>query len=120
MFATSTKSGHQGGVALAFRNSHQWQVESARLHDPNVISVEIVSGRHQNCLVGGYVPPGDDLATTLVHITAALDSFASCQKQKLILVGDLSINIDSLESALELEIAQLLAEHSLCDVHCHF
>ena len=87
------------------------------MHGPNVISAEIVSGNKRYGIVGAYIPPKD--STTSVHVTAALDRFASRRRQ-VILVGDLNINLDSPESERDVEIAQLLANAGLRDMHHHF
>jgi len=42
--ATGAPSAHQRGVALFFRESQRWQVESVVKHGPNVVSFELVSG----------------------------------------------------------------------------
>jgi len=117
VLATNAASRTQGGVALVYRDSPYWQVESAVLHGPNVISAEIVSGNKRYGIVGAYIPPKD--STTSVHVTAALDRFASRRRQ-VILVGDLNINLDSPESERDVEIAQLLANAGLRDMHHHF
>ena len=117
VLATNAVSRAQGGIALVYRDSPYWQVESAVLHGPNVISAEIVSGNKRYGIVGAYIPPKD--STTSVHVTAALDRFASRRRQ-VILVGDLNINLDSPESERDVEIAQLLANAGLRDMHHHF
>ena len=116
VLATDAASRTQGGVALVYRDSPYWQVESAIFHGPNVISAEIVSGNKRYGIVGAYVPPKD--STTSVHISAALDRFP--RRRDLILVGDLNIDLDSPESERDMEIAQLLADFSLRDMHHHF
>ena len=116
VLATNAVSRAQGGIALVYRDSPYWQVESAIFHGPNVISAEIVTGNKRYSIVGAYVPPKD--TTTLVHITAALDRFP--QRRKVILVGDLNIDLDSPESERDMEIAQLIADAGLRDMHQHF
>ena len=41
--ATSARVHNQGGVALFYKNSPDWQVESVRQHGPNVISFQLVA-----------------------------------------------------------------------------
>ena len=88
VLATNAVSHRQGGVALVYRDSPYFQVESSVRHGPNVMSAVIVSGNSRYGVVGAYVPPAD--STTTVHIAAALARFPSW---KVILVGDL--NLDS-------------------------
>ena len=116
VLATNAASHTQGGVASVYRDSPYWQVESAVLHGPNVISAEKVSGNKRYGIVWACIPPKD--STTSVHITAALDRFASRRRQ-VILVGDLNINLDSRESERDV-IAQLLADAGLRDMHHSF
>ena len=107
-------SHRQGGVALVYRESPYFQVESSKLHGPNVISAVIVSGNSQYRVVGAYIPPKD--TTTSVHIAAALARFPS---QKVILVRDLNLNLDSLETDRDMEISDILATSGILDMHRH-
>ena len=115
VLATNAMSHRQGGVALVYRESPYFQVESSKLHGPDVISAVIVSGNLRYGVVGAYVPPTD--STTSVYIVAALACFPS---QKVILVGDLNLNLDSLETERDMEIADILATSRLLDMHHHF
>ena len=108
-------SHHQGGIALVYRDSPYWQVESSIFHGPNVISATVVSGNSRYGIVGAYVPPND--TTTSIHIAAALGRFSN---RKVILVEDLNLDLDSVESARDMEIANVLADSGLLDMHHHF
>ena len=114
VLATNAMSRHQGGIALVYRESPYWQVESLVLYGPIVIPVVIVSGNSRYGVVGAYVPPVD--TTTLVHIAAALARFPS---RKVILVGDLNLDLDSIETERDVEIANILAASGLLDMHHH-
>ena len=94
VLATNAMSHHQGGVALVYKESPYWQVESSVLHGPNVISAVIASGNSRFGIVGAYIPPAD--TTTSTHITTALARFPP--RRKVILVGDLNLDLDSCES----------------------
>ena len=52
-----------------------------------------------------------------MHITTTL---AHCPHRKVILVGDLNFNLDSIEMERDMEIANILANSELLDIHCHF
>ena len=65
----------------------------------------IVSGNLRYGVVGAYVPPAN--TTTLVHIAAALARFPS---RKVILVGDLNLNLGSIETDRDMKIANIFAE----------
>jgi len=108
-------SHHQGGIALVYRESPYWQVELSILHGPNVIFAMIISGNSRYGIVGAYVPPSD--ITTLVHIAAALGRFHS---RKVILVGDLNLDLDSIETDRDMEIANTLVDSGLLDIYHHF
>ena len=75
----------------------------------------IVSRNSRYGIVGAYVPPSD--TTTLVHIATALARFPSW---KVILVGDLNLDLDSIETDRDIEIADILANSGLLDMHHHF
>ena len=116
VLATNAISHHQGGIALVYRDSPYWQVESSVFHGPNVMSAMIVSGNSRYGIVGAYIPPTD--TTTSIHIAAALGRFS--RRRKVILVGDLNLNLNSIESARDMEIAKVLADAGLLDMHHHF
>ena len=115
VLATNTMSHHQGGVALVYKESPYWQVESSILHGPNVILAVIVSGNLQFGIVGAYIPPVN--TTTSMHITTALARFP---RRKVILVGDLNLDLDYCKSERDTQIADILATSRLLDMHCHF
>ena len=73
VLATNAVSHTQRRVALVYRDSPYWQLESSVLHGPKVILAERVSGNMRYGIVGTYVPPKD--SSTLVHISAALIIF---------------------------------------------
>ena len=117
VLATNAMIHHQGEIALVYRDSPYWQVESSIFHGPNVISAMVVSGNSRYGVVGTYyVSPND--ATTSIHIAAPLDRF--CRQRKVKLVGDLNLNLDSNELARDLEVVNVLADSRLLDMHHHF
>ena len=79
------------------------------------MSAVIVSGNSRYGVVGAYIPPAD--STTTAHIASALARFP---RRKVILVGDLNLNLDSLETDRDMEIADCLATSGLIDMHRHF
>ena len=116
VLATNAMIHHQGGIALVFRDLLYWQVESSVFHGPNVISVMVVSCNSRYGIVGAYVPPND--TTTSIYIAAALGRFS--RRRKVILVGNLNLNLDSIESTRDMEIANILADSGLLDMYHHF
>ena len=75
----------------------------------------IVSGNLHYGIVGVYAPPSD--TTTLVHIAEALGHF---QDRNVILVGDLNLDFDSIETDRDMEIANILVDSGLLDMYHHF
>ena len=71
--ATEAMSRSQGGIAVFYCDSPFFQVESVVKHGPNVISLELVTGRRRFPIVGAYVPPSD--TTTVEFIQKAFDRF---------------------------------------------
>lgn len=115
VYATAARSRHQGGIALVYRNSDYWQIESVRKHGPNVISCELVTGPRRVPLVGVYIPPND--LTTLEYLAQALELFP---KGKPIVLGDLNANLNSPRDARDAEVASLLSSNGLEDMLQHF
>ena len=75
----------------------------------------IVSGNSRYGIVDVYVLPSD--TTTSIHIAAVLDRFPN---RKVILVGDLNLDLDSIETDRDMVIADILATSGLLDMHRHF
>jgi hypothetical protein len=69
--ATKAIIPHQGGIALIYRTSEYWQVESVRCHGPNVIGLQLVTGEMRFSCVGCYIPPSD--VSTIQYVSQAFD-----------------------------------------------
>ena len=115
LLATNVMSHHQGGVALVYKESPYWQVESSVMYGPNVISAVIVSKNSQFGFVSAYIPPAD--TTTSMHITTVLSHLPH---RKEIIVGDLNLDLGSIESNKNMQIADILATSELLNIHRHF
>ena len=76
----------------------------------------VVSGNLRYRIVGAYILPND--TTTSVYITAVLGCFSP--HQKMILVGNLNLSLDSLETDRDIEIANILIDSRLLDINRHF
>ena len=57
--AKAVLSDHSGGVAILYRKAGHFVIEELRLHSPNVISFQMVTGRHRWHVVGFYIAPSD-------------------------------------------------------------
>jgi exonuclease III len=89
VYTTSARSHSQGGMALFFRNSALWQVESIRRFGPNIISCQLVMSQRRIPVVGAYIPLADE--STLEFIRQAMDSLSQwCKPLRL---GDLNVNL---------------------------
>ena len=114
--ATHAMSAQRGGVALAYRSSPYWQVESTQCHGPNVISCVLVSGRQRTPLIGVYIPPSDE--TTIEHLERALHRFQGGQAP--IILGDLNTELRAPRDAREQRIATLMADAGVSNMLPHF
>jgi hypothetical protein len=116
VLATDAPSAHQGGIAVFWRDSPQWQVEAYRTYGPNVVSFQLTSGKCKWYVVGAYIPPADTV--TLEHVSKALDDRP--EGVDPILLGDLNANLADPVQPREHEIAAVLASQGLEDMMGHF
>ena len=85
----------KGGVAIVYRKSLGWALESVQYFGQNVIRATLVSGQRQYLIVGAYVSPSETNGTTLAAITEACQ-LPSGRRWPIILLGDLNVNFDDL------------------------
>ena len=57
--AKETPIAHRGGVAIFHREAENFAIKELRLHRPNVISFQLVTGRWQWHAVGCCIAPSD-------------------------------------------------------------
>lgn len=93
IISTEAKSNSIGGVALCVRQSPWFHTEGTKLHGPNVISTQIVTGRKRWFLIGAYIPPSETDHSTVNHINEAA-SMAEQQGLQMILIGDFNIDLN--------------------------
>ena len=82
-----------GGIALLVMENDAFTIENEKVVCPNVISFEMVTGRHKRWLVVGcYLPPSDKEGETQRMVIAALEDrpVGTCP----IVVGDLNSDLD--------------------------
>jgi hypothetical protein len=115
MVATKARSKAQGGVALIYRESEYWTVESVKLFGSGVISFQLATGQKRYSCVGGYIPPKDE--STIESIGKAFDSLP---KGPRILLGDLNVNLNNPRNYHGLQIATIVADLGLEDLISHF
>lgn len=114
--ATTARSHSQGGIALFYRDSPYWQVESVKRYGPNVMSFQLVTGGIRIAAVGAYIPPAD--LSTLEFVNRALDDLP--QGQQPLLLGDLNVDLDDPRDERAQSIAADLASYGFEDMSAHF
>ena len=117
VLATDANSAWLGGVALFWRESLSFVVEEPRVWGSNVISFELVTGRHRYYCMGCYIPPSD-------HQLALPDvQRAWSQRPKRcepLLFGDLNFDLKNPEGARAEEIAEVVDDMGVKDMLRHF
>ena len=110
------ESHHRGGVAIAFRHSKYWQVESIRMHGPNVVSAVLVTGFRRHPMIGAYIPPND--LTTLDFIDEAMERYKD--SEDIILLGDLNADLSNPRDGRSAQVSDQMATYGFDDMLRHF
>ena len=103
VYAMEAISPHKGGVALIWRDSFSWSLESERLHGPNVVSFELRTTVHRYLVVGAYISSSEEDGSTLDYIQCAIDRRPGL---RTILLGD--FNVDFQEPGASSHKAEIL------------
>ena len=69
IIASDAPSASQGGVALAWREGGDFEVEETKIWGPNVLAFRLITGGADYYVVGCYIPPSD--LATLEQVKAA-------------------------------------------------
>ena len=111
-------SGHQGGVALVWKeNDPKFEVESVLFNNgPNIVTFQVTTGDERFYVIGIYVPP--DCNKGLDDLRGAWD--ACPQGCKPIIFGDFNINFGYPQDKREEIIVDLLDEINLIDLSRRF
>jgi len=106
-------SGHQGGVALVWKEDDlQFTVESVLFNNgPNIVTFQVETGDVRFYVIGVYIPP--DCRTGVDDLRRAWD--ACPQGCKPVVLGDLNINFGYPRGQQEGIIVDLLDEINLID-----
>ena len=80
-----------GGVAIAYRQSDLFVVESPVVFGRNVLRVTVVSGRQKWYVIGAYIPPSAGTEATLSMLQRAYTSIPN-SRWPVILMGDLNVD----------------------------
>jgi hypothetical protein len=91
-------------------------VEAVQVRTPNLLTFKLVTGEEQYFVMGLHIPPAD--TTGVDDLRAA---WASCPENcKLMLLGDLNINLKEPRSEREEIIADFLDDVNVLDVSQKF
>jgi hypothetical protein len=106
-------SGHQGGVALVWKeNDRKFEVESVLFNNgPNIVTFQLTTGDERFYVIGIYVPP--DCSKGVDDLRGAWE--ACPQGCKPIVLGDFNINFGYPRDEREEIIVDLLDEINLID-----
>ena len=116
---------HKGGVAIVYRKSPGWTLESIHSFGKNVIRATLVSGQKRYSIVGAYIPPSEEDGATLASITEAC-SESTTRHWPLILLGDFNVDLHNLGGILRfgasrrMETATLVESLGLKSMREHF
>jgi hypothetical protein len=112
IMSLKAESCSQGGVALAWReNNLKFEVELVLFHGPNTLTFQLRIGDKQIYVVGTYIPPNCMRGVEDIH-RAAEACLVEC---KLLVMGDLNINVGFPRDKREKVIVDLLSELCLVD-----
>ena len=111
-------SGHQGGVALVWKEDDpKFEVESVLFNNgPNIVTFQVTTGDERFYVIGVYIPP--DCNKGVDHLWGAWE--ACPQDCKPIILGDLNINFGFPRDEQEEVIVNLLDEINLVDTSRRF
>ena len=87
----TTTTGNIGGIALIYRETARWSIESTRTFGSHVVRYAIVSGQRRWYLIGVYIPPSEETGETLGHLSEAYDTLPST-RWPVIIAGDLNMD----------------------------
>ncbi len=117
ILASKATSHNQGGIALLWKENHPgYEVESARIAMPNLLTFQLVTGNEQFYSIGIYIPLTDTMGVE--DLRAAWEA---CPEGCIPLVlGDLNINFNEPRDKQEEVICDLLNNINLVDTSRRF
>ena len=89
VIATDAPSRHCGGVALFYRPTPHFVVESVDRYGPNVMGFQVATGAQRWYIVGAYVSPKDEV--TMETVVAAIER--KPPGADLMVAGDFNVDI---------------------------
>ncbi len=117
ILASKATSHNQGGIALLWKENHPgYEVESAQIATPNLLTFQLVTGDEQLYCMGIYIPPTDTMGVE--DLRAAWEA---CPEGCIPLVlGNLKINFSNPQNEWEEIICDLLKDINLVDMSRRF
>ena len=79
----------------------QWRTEGFCTFGQNVINCTLVHKERRTTVIGAYIPPFNNTMTTMGQVDAAMRNENA---DKVILLGDLNMNMDHPKDTCSLEI----------------
>ena len=113
VYATKVKNINQGGVAMIYRKSDRYHIESPKCYRDNVIKAKLVHGGQRTTIVGIYIPPSETDSTTISELDRAMknEDFNKC-----VILGDFNINYKTPLKKKDLEIIETLESYCMNDI----
>jgi hypothetical protein len=113
ILASKAASHNQGGIALLWKENHQgFEVESAKLLMPNLLTFLLVTGDERFYCMGVYIPPTDTMGVE--NLRAAWEAcLEGCMP---LILGDLNINFGEPRGERDEVICDLTDDINLVDV----
>jgi hypothetical protein len=112
ILASKAASHNQGGIALLWKENHRgFEVESAKIVTPNLLTFQLVPGNERFYCMGVYLPPTDTMGVE--DLRAAWEA---CPDGCMPLVlGDLNINFGDPRDERDEVIRDLIDDINLVD-----
>jgi hypothetical protein len=112
ILASKAMSHNQGGIALLWKENHPgYEVESARIATPNLLTFQLITGDERFYCMEIYIPPSDTMGVE--DLRAAWEA---CPEGCIPLVlGDLNTNFSDPQNEREEIIRNLLDDINLVD-----
>ena len=117
IIATKVTNTSKGGVAMLYRKSERFHIESPKCYGENVIKATVVHGRQRTVILGIYIPPSESDEETTIDLDRAMKNE---DPDKCVIIGDLNINYQSPSKKRDLEIAETLKMYGMNDISRKF
>ena len=102
--ASNAPSAHQGGIALVWQEHQAYELEEYKFYGGNVMTFRLITEAENYYIIGCYIPPGCNETLALI-----MDAYNACPSGfKVLLLGDLNINLDTPRDTREETIAEQL------------